>query len=249
MAKSFTPPLGPTAMAFGYDDPVAPAKVLSAFAKKNKILEIKGGLLEGGAIDQAAIKSLAQLPSREVLLGKLAGILQAPVSGLVSRHCPTLTPRFDSWRNIPSIKATRTPVCCSASEAYSSAVAKGIPSADIEQVDRVGLVADGLAVELKVIKEKKPDTEIDIKAQNENFEQVAVAVGAVVSVIVNEVELNGVEVTVTFASAVRLVTLAPSVTLYAAEEFIVKFIVKFVSPMIVIFVTAIVIEDPVIESL
>lgn len=75
---------GPTAMAFSYDDPVTPAKILAAFAKKNKALDIKGGLLEGSVLDQAAMKALAQLPSREVLLGKLAGILQAPVSGLAN---------------------------------------------------------------------------------------------------------------------------------------------------------------------
>ncbi len=75
---------GPTAVAFGYDDPVAPAKVLSDFAKKYKTLSVKGGLLEGGVVDASVIKALAALPSREVLLAKLAGALQAPVSGLAN---------------------------------------------------------------------------------------------------------------------------------------------------------------------
>ncbi len=75
---------GPTALALSRDDPVAPAKVLAAFAKEKKSLSIKGGLVEGSVIDAASIKALAKLPSREVLLGKLAGILQAPLSGLVS---------------------------------------------------------------------------------------------------------------------------------------------------------------------
>lgn len=75
---------GPTAVAFGYDDPVAPAKVLSDFAKKYKALSVKGGLLEGGVVDASVIKALAALPSREVLLAKLAGALQAPVSGLAN---------------------------------------------------------------------------------------------------------------------------------------------------------------------
>ncbi len=73
---------GPTALAFGQDDPVAPAKILADFAKENKALSIKGGLLDGDVLDEASIKALAQLPSREVLLGKLAGILQAPLTGL-----------------------------------------------------------------------------------------------------------------------------------------------------------------------
>ncbi len=75
---------GPTALALSQEDPVAPAKVLAAFAKENKSLGIKGGLLEGSIIDEATIKALAKLPSREILLGKLAGILQAPLAGLAN---------------------------------------------------------------------------------------------------------------------------------------------------------------------
>ncbi len=75
---------GPTALALSQEDPVAPAKVLAAFAKENKSLSIKGGLLEGSIIDEATIKALAKLPSREILLGKLAGILQAPLAGLAN---------------------------------------------------------------------------------------------------------------------------------------------------------------------
>jgi len=70
---------GPTAIAFGYDDPVSPAKILSEFAKVHKKLEVKGGVLEGNVIDQAMVTALAELPSREVLLGQLAGLMQAPL--------------------------------------------------------------------------------------------------------------------------------------------------------------------------
>ena len=74
---------GPTALAFGYQDPVAPAKILAEFAKDHKKLELKGGVLEGRVIDQAEVKALAELPSREVILGQLAGLLQAPIRNLV----------------------------------------------------------------------------------------------------------------------------------------------------------------------
>lgn len=73
---------GPTALAFGYEDPVSPAKILSEFAKDHKKLELKGGVLEGKVIDQAMVKALAELPSKEVLLGQLAGLLQAPIRNL-----------------------------------------------------------------------------------------------------------------------------------------------------------------------
>lgn len=73
---------GPTALAFGFADPVAPAKVLSAFARENKELSIKGGVLTGRVIGADDIKALAELPSREVLLAQVAGTFQAPVAAM-----------------------------------------------------------------------------------------------------------------------------------------------------------------------
>ena len=72
---------GPTAIAFGADDPVAPAKILSEFAKTHKDLELKAGVLEGKVIDLEGIKALANLPAREVLLAKVLGGMQAPMYG------------------------------------------------------------------------------------------------------------------------------------------------------------------------
>lgn len=70
---------GPTAVAFSYDDVVAPARVLSKFAKSVDALEIKGGIIEGKVSDLATINELASLPSREGLLSMLLSVLQAPV--------------------------------------------------------------------------------------------------------------------------------------------------------------------------
>lgn len=75
---------GPTALAFGYNDAVAPAKILTKFAKDHKNMEIKCGVLEGKAISVEQVKALAELPSREALLTRLAGMLQAPMRGLVT---------------------------------------------------------------------------------------------------------------------------------------------------------------------
>lgn len=72
---------GPTAIAFGFEDPVAPAKILSDFAQDHKQLELKVGVLEGKVIDADAIGDLAKLPSREVLLGMLLGAMQGPIGG------------------------------------------------------------------------------------------------------------------------------------------------------------------------
>jgi len=75
---------GPTAIAFGFTDPVAPAKILNEFMREFKQLEIKGGILEGKVIQDKEIRRLADLPAREVLLGKVLGGMQAPLYGLVS---------------------------------------------------------------------------------------------------------------------------------------------------------------------
>jgi len=72
MKDQFT---GPSAIALSYEDPVAPAKVLTQFAKDNKALEIKAGVMSGKFLDFTDLKALAELPSREVLLGQLVGVL------------------------------------------------------------------------------------------------------------------------------------------------------------------------------
>lgn len=62
----------------------AAAKIISEFAKKNKNLEIKGGILEGAVLDPAGVESLADLPSREVLLAMVMRAMQGPLSGMVN---------------------------------------------------------------------------------------------------------------------------------------------------------------------
>ena len=66
---------GPSAVALSYEDPVAPAKVLTQFAKDNQALEIKAGVMDGKYLDVTDLKALADLPSREVLLGQLVGVM------------------------------------------------------------------------------------------------------------------------------------------------------------------------------
>ena len=75
---------GPLAMVSSAKDPVAPAKLISEFMKENRVMEIKGGLVEGKVINAEAVKALASLPPREVLLARLLGSMQAPITGLVT---------------------------------------------------------------------------------------------------------------------------------------------------------------------
>src|SRR3954466_2071382 len=75
---------GPTAIAFVKGDPVDAAKGLRDFAKAHPLLVIKGGVLDGKALSPAELTKLADLESREVLLAKMAGALQASLQNAVS---------------------------------------------------------------------------------------------------------------------------------------------------------------------
>jgi large subunit ribosomal protein L10 len=76
---------GPVAIAFGYGDLSAPAKVLGEFIRQTRIrLEIVGGLVEGRVMAPDQVRQTADLPPREVLLALLLGTLQSPVAQLVA---------------------------------------------------------------------------------------------------------------------------------------------------------------------
>ncbi len=74
---------GPTSLAISDTDPVAPAKVISDFIKDNEKISIKAGFLDGKVISLDEIKTLANTPSKEVLIAKIMGSLNSPVSKLV----------------------------------------------------------------------------------------------------------------------------------------------------------------------
>jgi len=74
----------PLACVFGLSDQVATAKAAVKAAKELEAFEILGGIVDGQLVDEAAIRNLATLPSREELLGKFVSVLAAPMSGFVS---------------------------------------------------------------------------------------------------------------------------------------------------------------------
>lgn len=76
--------VGPTAVAFVYDEPLAPARALTRYAETNEKLAIRGGMLGASVLDMEAVKGLAALPGREVLLATLLGSIQGPASSLVN---------------------------------------------------------------------------------------------------------------------------------------------------------------------
>ena len=73
---------GPNAFAVSTEDATAPARILAEFAKKNPELEIRAGIVEGTYYDANAMKAIAAIPSRDVLISKLLGSLQSPITNL-----------------------------------------------------------------------------------------------------------------------------------------------------------------------
>jgi large subunit ribosomal protein L10 len=73
---------GPTAVVFAGEDPTEPVKILTAFVKKHPHIVIKGGAVENMALNADQVKALGKIPTRPVLLGQMAGVLQAPMGQL-----------------------------------------------------------------------------------------------------------------------------------------------------------------------
>ncbi len=74
---------GPSAVVIAYEDPVAPAKVLTAFAKENQNLQILAGVLRGKVIDATDVKAISELPPRDVLLGQMLATMNAVPTSFV----------------------------------------------------------------------------------------------------------------------------------------------------------------------
>ena len=71
---------GPTAIAFGIEDETAPARILNKFSKEAEALQIKSGIVDGEYYDEAGVKVLATIPSKDELISKLLGSLQSPIT-------------------------------------------------------------------------------------------------------------------------------------------------------------------------
>jgi large subunit ribosomal protein L10 len=76
--------IGPTALVIENGDIVSPAKVVFEFAKTHAKLKVKAGVVEGKFVDGAVVEQLSALPSKEVLIAKMLGSMNAPITGFVN---------------------------------------------------------------------------------------------------------------------------------------------------------------------
>jgi large subunit ribosomal protein L10 len=107
--------VGPIAMLFAVDDVSAPARILNDYIRANRKMVIKGGLLEGQVIKADAVTELADLPSREVLLSRLLGAMQAPLGNLASVLQAPLTKFARTLDAVRSQKESPSPAAAAAS--------------------------------------------------------------------------------------------------------------------------------------
>jgi large subunit ribosomal protein L10 len=75
--------IGHTAIAFGYDDPIAPARVIKKFREKHNKLQVKVCVIDKQVFDGAQLDDIAKLPSRLEMIAAIIGSIQAPASGIV----------------------------------------------------------------------------------------------------------------------------------------------------------------------
>lgn len=148
---------GPTAVAFVHGDPVQAAKDLAEFARTHPALVVKGGVMDGRVLDAAEVRQLATLESREVLLARMAGLLQASAQRTVSllaaplRQVATMTaalrdqtpgePQGGDAAAQPSDQTPGEPTAAADAEAPDeaaeapSAEATDAPAAEVETAD------------------------------------------------------------------------------------------------------------------
>ncbi|MBN2373045.1 50S ribosomal protein L10 [bacterium] len=96
---------GPTALVFAWDDPITPVRVLYEFAKDNPEIVLKGGVIEGAMVNEDKIAVLANLPSREVLLGQVISGIQSPLRGVVNVLIAPITGLMNCLKAIEQKKA------------------------------------------------------------------------------------------------------------------------------------------------
>lgn len=118
---------GPNAFAVSTEDATAPARILAEFAKKNPELEIRAGIVEGTYYDANAMKAIAAIPSRDVLISKLLGSLQSPITNL-ARVLNQIAEKGGADAAVEAAPVEEAPVAEEASVA--EAVAEEAPAAE-----------------------------------------------------------------------------------------------------------------------
>src|SRR6478752_8501216 len=147
--------VGPTAVAFIAGEPVDAAKALRDFAKSHPLLVIKGGLLDGRKIESAEVSKLADLESREILLGKMAGAMLATLTkaAVVFNALPSQVARLAAALQDKRIAdgevLEAAPAAETAADAEVVAAAEAVVADEADEVAKEIITAEGAAAEVE----------------------------------------------------------------------------------------------------
>jgi large subunit ribosomal protein L10 len=128
--------VGPTALTFVSGDPAAAAKTLTDTARELQLLEFRGGILGGAALSADDVRSIARLPSRDVLYGQLVGVVAAPLTGLargMNALISGLALQLGAIRDMdpPVLVGGDAPAPAAAAEAAPAAEPEAAPAAEL----------------------------------------------------------------------------------------------------------------------
>jgi len=96
---------GPTAIALSYEDPTGPARVLKEFTKDRDLPEVKGIVFDGDVMDGSEFKRIADMPTKEQLLGMFAATLQSPLTKLMWALKSPMTDLSNTFSNLKDKKS------------------------------------------------------------------------------------------------------------------------------------------------
>ena len=145
---------GPTALAIS-EDAVAPAKVLADFAKENDKMELKSGFMDGKVLSMDELTQLAKTPSKEVLIAKIMGSLNSPISGL-ARLLSTIV---DGGEEIADLIAKKAGEATEAPAEEVKEEAAPVEETPVEETPAEAPAEEAPAEEAPAAEETAPDAE------------------------------------------------------------------------------------------
>jgi large subunit ribosomal protein L10 len=148
---------GPTALTFVRGDAALAAKVLDTFSRQANVLQFKGGLMDGRALEADEIRQLARLPSRDVLIAQFAGIVASPITGLVRGLGSLIGGLAVALGQIQSQRADEAP----AQEAPAQE-----PAAEEESLAEKATAEEPAAEEPAADAQQEPDSDSDSDSQD-----------------------------------------------------------------------------------
>jgi large subunit ribosomal protein L10 len=154
--------VGPTAIAFADTDAVATAKALDDFAKANEAFVLKAGMLSGNLLAPEQVSELAKMPSRDELLGKIAGAMAAPMFGAAGLFAAFTRNAASMFSQLLEKKDAEGPAPEATDTADAESVAEADAAAEVEPEAPADAAAEETPEEEPAQAEETPEAEAEV---------------------------------------------------------------------------------------